>query len=141
MTRNISWLLILAACGSDPVVPDDDSGTGTDATVKDSPASDTGSSKDGNSSDTGAMDSSDLDVEDDGGSIDAGGQDGGPMMQCQNANDCKLFSSYCSTDPCKCLPLGKNDPNPICNGQKVTCLIDPCLNKSPFCNNGKCDVQ
>lgn len=74
---------------------------------------------------------------------DAVAIDSGPPPDggCVSANDCKLFASYCSTAPCKCLPLGKSDPNPICNGQVVQCLIAPCLNKVAFCSDaGTCAV-
>jgi hypothetical protein len=139
MTRNILPLLFLFACGDTPAVDDDG---GSDATTNKDSASNTDSgSKDGAAADTGA-DAADTGTTDDGAAdtgIDAA--DGGPLMGCQNANDCKLFSSYCSTDPCKCIPLEKKQPNPVCNGMKVTCFVDPCLNKSAFCNNGTCDVQ
>jgi hypothetical protein len=60
---------------------------------------------------------------------------------CSGAGDCKLYSSYCSTAACKCIPLGKNDPNPTCGGGTVTCLVDPCLGKTAVCNgSGKCAV-
>lgn len=70
--------------------------------------------------------------------VDSGSPvDGG----CTSANDCKLFASYCSTAPCKCLPLNKGDPNPVCGGQTVQCLIAPCLNKIAVCSDaGTCAV-
>ncbi len=63
------------------------------------------------------------------------------LASLSSANDCKLFASYCSTAPCKCLPLNKGDPNPVCGGQTVQCLIAPCLNKIAVCSDaGTCAV-
>jgi hypothetical protein len=77
------------------------------------------------------------------GGVDAIVVDSGSPVDggCTSANDCKLFASYCSTAACKCLPLNKNDPNPICGGQIIQCLIAPCLNKTPVCSDaGTCAV-
>jgi hypothetical protein len=47
----------------------------------------------------------------------------------------------CSTAPCQCLPLGKNDPDPPCAGQSVSCFVDPCAGSAAVCQGGVCGVQ
>lgn len=77
------------------------------------------------------VDSGDDAIVDSGNTSDAG---------CAGPSDCKLFASYCSTAPCECLPLGKNESNPVCTGQTVKCLIDPCAGKTAICSGAKCAV-
>jgi hypothetical protein len=60
---------------------------------------------------------------------------------CQTASDCRLFSSYCSTAPCQCLPLGRDQPDPPCSGQSMSCFVDPCHNKQADCLVGRCAVR
>jgi hypothetical protein len=61
---------------------------------------------------------------------------------CHNAG-CRKFSSYCSTDPCKCIALVADNPDPTCTGTMVTCTVDPCDGEVAACNqgNGKCVLQ
>jgi hypothetical protein len=53
---------------------------------------------------------------------------------CRSDNDCRLFSSYCETAPCQCIPLPAGAPDPVCNGRMVTCLFDPCMKKKAVCD-------
>jgi hypothetical protein len=73
----------------------------------------------------------------DGGTDLAGG---GSAASCQTAADCRLYSSYCVTAPCQCIPLGRQEVDPPCVAGTQSCLIDPCLNKSAACTNGLCAV-
>lgn len=61
--------------------------------------------------------------------------DGG---QCKAASECRLFSSYCSTAPCACIPLVKGEPSPKCEGTMVACFVDPCASKTAGCTGGTC---
>jgi hypothetical protein len=139
MTRELFLCFLMVGCGSNSA---DDEG-GTDATTNDSPSGSDSGQKDGTVADTGT----------DSGSQDSGSQDAGMDAapgdaapdgpnggQCGSANDCKLFSSYCQQNPCVCIPLPKNQPNPSCMGKMVTCFVDPCLNKMPACDAGTCVV-
>ena len=56
---------------------------------------------------------------------DAGTEtDSGTTGGCASDDDCRRFSSTC--DGCDCLPLLESDPDPVCEGMMVSCLIDPC---------------
>lgn len=57
---------------------------------------------------------------------------------CRTAADCRLFESYCSTDPCSCIPLGADEPDPRCDARTVTCFIPPCRGQSVDCVAGRC---
>lgn len=152
--------LALLGCGSDAVDGTDASfdSSAADSTTKDQSAADSKAdapAADGAVDATGdgaldatadsALDAS-ADAADDviaDAEVDAVALDAGKPVDggCNSANDCKLFASYCSTASCKCLPLSKGDPNPVCNGQIVQCLIAPCLNKFPVCTDaGTCAV-
>ncbi len=63
---------------------------------------------------------------------------GGSAASCLGADDCKLFASYCDTAPCECLVMLAIEPDPICNGEMVTCFGNPCLDKSVDCVAGSC---
>ena len=71
-----------------------------------------------------------------------GGAGGGDLAlapaSCQTVGDCRLYSSYCSTAPCQCLALGRNDPDPPCTGTQMTCIVDPCTNARLACGGGRC---
>ncbi len=142
----------VVGCGSDAIVGADAS---LDSSVVDSPVtkdqSVTDSKADAPAVDSGVDATTDgsADASADGaadaiadGGVDASVDGGSPVDGgCTSANDCKLFASYCSTAPCKCLPLNKGDPNPVCGGQTVQCLIAPCLNKIAVCSDaGTCAV-
>jgi len=58
---------------------------------------------------------------------------------CQADADCRLFSDYCTG--CDCRALGKGDPEPVCAGPGVRCLVDPCQNKIAVCAGGQCVVK
>ena len=124
----------LLGCGSTATESTDAS---VDSSLTDSPAP-----KDQSAADSPADSAQDAGVDapvdsgvdaivDSGSTSDAG---------CSGASDCKLYSSYCSTAACQCIPLGKNEPNPTCGGGTVTCLVDPCLGKTAVCNGAKCAV-
>ena len=70
----------------------------------------------------------------DGGTVDLAGGGSG----CQTAADCRLYSSYCSTAPCQCFALGRNDPDPPCAGTQMSCIVDPCANARLACGGGHC---
>lgn len=64
-------------------------------------------------------------------------------FRCASPADCRLFSSYCNSQACMCLPLPAKAPDPVCNDGMVTCLMDPCAGKQARCNavTGVCEVQ
>jgi len=144
----------LLGCGSDAV---DGTDASLDSSLTDSPATKDQSVTD-SKADAPAVDSG-LDAKADGGAdasvdsgtdaiadsgVDAVAVDAGSPADggCASALDCKLFASYCSTAACKCIPLNKNDPNPVCGGQQVQCLVAPCLNKAAVCSDaGTCAVS
>ena len=64
-----------------------------------------------------------------------------PSSGCQAATDCRLYSSYCSTAPCECLPLARAQADPPCTGQQMSCIVDPCTNKRADCIGGSCVVS
>lgn len=55
---------------------------------------------------------------------------------CEVDADCRLFSDYCTG--CDCRPLANKDPDPICEGPGVQCLVDPCAQKVAVCAAGRC---
>jgi len=57
---------------------------------------------------------------------------------CRMDSDCRLFASYCSTAPCGCIPLLATDPDPVCGGSAVLCLVYPCGGRSASCAAGRC---
>ena len=60
--------------------------------------------------------------------------DGGTTGGCVTDDDCRRFSSTC--DGCEYLPLLASDPDPVCEGMTVSCLIDPCETAGA----ARCDV-
>jgi hypothetical protein len=58
--------------------------------------------------------------------------------QCALATDCRLFPSYCVSHPCECLAVPKGAEDPSCDGEAVSCTIDPCLGKLPACESRTC---
>ena len=73
----------------------------------------------------------------DGGAADLGGSG----SRCQTAADCRLYSSYCSTNPCVCLAIGRNEVDPPCPAGPQSCVVDPCTNKRADCVGGACVVK
>jgi hypothetical protein len=61
--------------------------------------------------------------------------------RCLMGSDCLLFSSYCKSDPCKCIPLLKGEADPKCEGGTVACLVDPCAGKVAICTGGMCGMS
>ena len=59
--------------------------------------------------------------------------------ECKVDADCRLFSDYC--DGCNCVALGVNEPAPICTGDVVQCLVDPCRELEARCEYGSCVVS
>lgn len=123
----------LVACSDDafPVGAAEDAKAETnDTSIADTTVADTTVPKDSNVVDTATADTAKADT----ARPDAAGQ-------CVLASDCRKFSSYCATDPCKCLGLKATDPEPICSGPSVTCFIDPCEGKTVECAAGACVVK
>ena len=58
---------------------------------------------------------------------------------CKVDSDCRLFSDYCTG--CNCHALAKTEKEPLCSGPGVRCLADPCMQKGPVCDRGKCVVK
>jgi hypothetical protein len=105
-----------------------DTTTATDTTSSETTPSETSPADTTTTSDTPAADT---------GKADTGKPplDGGG---CSDASDCRLFSSYCSTAACVCIPLLKGEPSPKCEGGMVSCFVDPCSMKTAACEGGKC---
>lgn len=57
---------------------------------------------------------------------------------CRTATDCRLFESYCSTDPCACIPLSSDEPDQRCDARTVTCFVPPCRGQTVDCVGGRC---
>ncbi|MET0591191.1 MAG: hypothetical protein ABW133_00725 [Polyangiaceae bacterium] len=64
--------------------------------------------------------------------------EGPSPLACATDADCRAFSDSCTI--CSCRPLGKNAPDPKCNGKTANCLIDPCTGLRAFCRKGSCMV-
>ena len=58
---------------------------------------------------------------------------------CTTVADCQLVSDYCGG--CNCLALSQGQKAPVCTGQMVQCLIDPCQLKNAACVSGRCVAQ
>lgn len=61
--------------------------------------------------------------------------------ECEEDADCRLFSFPC--DGCFCIALRVDEPDPICDGSLVDCLVDPCdpaFNLTAFCNSNACEA-
>ena len=56
--------------------------------------------------------------------------------ECRRDTDCRTFSDYCTG--CDCRALASNEPDPVCPGPGVQCLIDPCFNQRAVCSRGQC---
>jgi hypothetical protein len=54
---------------------------------------------------------------------------------------CRLFSVYCNTAPCTCVSLASTEPDPTCDAGTVSCVVDPCSNKTAVCTANGCAVQ
>lgn len=123
-----------------------DTSTTTDSATEDSTtpdgATDDSATADSTPADSAKADSVAADTDKpDTAKTDAGKPDTDPGGSCSNPTDCRLFSSYCSTDPCKCIPLLKGEPSPKCAGTMVTCLVDPCNGKTADCAAGMCAAK
>lgn len=105
------------------------------------------------SSDSSLLDATQLDARSDATPTDAAadapsdagsdaGADAGSATGCNDG--CRLFPSYCAGSnlkACECYALRKNQVDPVCNGNVVTCLLNPCANKAAVCLDGGCAVQ
>ncbi len=60
----------------------------------------------------------------------------GSIVNCQTDADCRAFSDYCTG--CNCRALSITEPDPVCSGPGVRCLVDPCQNVQVGCNQGRC---
>ncbi len=58
---------------------------------------------------------------------------------CAGDGDCHLVSDYCTG--CDCRSLAKGEPDPVCEGPGVRCLMDPCQVKRAACVAGRCVAQ
>ena len=58
---------------------------------------------------------------------------------CSVAADCRLYSNNCDT--CACEALRTDEVDPVCNGNPVSCFVDPCNGKSSDCQGGHCVVK
>jgi hypothetical protein len=56
--------------------------------------------------------------------------------ECKSDKECRAFSNYC--DGCECLPLSASEPDPVCKGTPVACLVDPCRDAEARCVRGRC---
>jgi hypothetical protein len=72
-------------------------------------------------------------------STDLGGALGDLARTCSAG--CRTYSSYCSTNPCVCIPLAVGQPDPVCKGTMTVCTVDPCRGKSASCVNGACALN
>lgn len=55
---------------------------------------------------------------------------------CKTNGDCRLFDDYCTG--CNCRVLGIGEPDPVCSGKGVQCLVAPCGNAVAVCDQGHC---
>ena len=58
---------------------------------------------------------------------------------CGAPADCRLYSNNC--DQCACEALRTDEVDPVCNGNPVSCFVDPCGGKSADCQGGHCIVK
>lgn len=72
-----------------------------------------------------------------GGSADMAGG----ARACRSPADCRLYSSYCSTNPCVCVALGAREVDPPCPSGQQSCVVDPCAGKRVDCVGGGCVVK
>jgi hypothetical protein len=59
-------------------------------------------------------------------------------VECRSDADCRTFSDYCTG--CDCRALASGEPDPVCPGPGVQCLIDPCFNQRAACVAGQCEL-
>jgi hypothetical protein len=59
--------------------------------------------------------------------------------RCRRDADCRTFSDLCTG--CDCRALSVRDPDPVCPGPGVQCLIDPCFNQQAFCDGRVCALR
>ena len=57
---------------------------------------------------------------------------------CTSDADCRLYDNYCNG--CSCEALSLTDPDPVCNGTIVACVVQPCGGQTAVCLNGTCSV-
>jgi hypothetical protein len=62
-----------------------------------------------------------------------------PPVECRRDSDCRAFSDYCTG--CDCRALASGEPDPVCPGPGVQCLVDPCFNQRAVCASGQCELQ
>jgi hypothetical protein len=103
-------------------------------------AQSTGSADDGGASLDGAVDAASPDApgSEASSASDAGAPDApldssaSSSASCSSASECRTFSDYCGG--CACDALGKNDPDPTCDADTVSCFVDPCRDRSATCD-------
>jgi hypothetical protein len=62
-----------------------------------------------------------------------------PAPECKSDKECRLFSNYC--EGCQCVALDDGEVDPVCKGDIVACLVDPCGNAAARCLRGQCVVD
>jgi hypothetical protein len=68
----------------------------------------------------------------------ASGSSSAPLVNCQTDADCRAFSDYCTG--CHCRALSITEPDPVCDGPGVRCLVDPCQEVQIGCSQGLCSA-
>ena len=58
--------------------------------------------------------------------------------ECRRDRDCRTFSDYCTG--CDCRALARGEPDPVCPGPGVQCIVDPCMDQSAVCVRGQCEL-
>lgn len=61
----------------------------------------------------------------------------GPV--CMRDGDCKAVDATCEVCLCLALPVAMSAP--VCKGERVTCVEDPCESKRPVCRAGACALM
>jgi hypothetical protein len=60
-------------------------------------------------------------------------------VRCKSDVDCRLVAHMCTG--CDCLALAREDPDPVCPGEGVQCLVDPCRERRAVCRDGGCELN
>lgn len=57
---------------------------------------------------------------------------------CATDTDCYAVSNYCGG--CNCEVANAKEERRCKDGERVACLVDPCMNKSTTCQQGRCQL-
>lgn len=55
---------------------------------------------------------------------------------CSEDADCRVVPDYCSD--CSCIALGAWQPEPVCLGEPLTCVLNPCAGNIARCVQAHC---